>query len=147
MSGGPVFLSVNQGMPLDCLSLVANGAFIHGFHGTVTNGETVLSWLPPPGNSADSRLKHTPSLYGKEAYLLVLELQPKGQASDFTYIYRSTEVFSGEGGQADTICVLPSATLQVASISWKGACTLISCPNFCNRFPEDGSRSPGSDGQ
>lgn len=60
------FFSVNQRTSLHLLSLVANGAFIDECHGTVANGETVLSWLPPLGNSADCRLKYIhPGLYGK----------------------------------------------------------------------------------
>lgn len=80
------FFSVNQRISLHLLSLVASGAFTDECYGTVANGETVLSCLPPLGNSADGRLKYIhPSLY-VEAYFLVLELQPKGWASDMKQV-------------------------------------------------------------
>lgn len=36
MSDDLVFLAVNQRMPLECLFMVVHGAFIHRFHGTLT---------------------------------------------------------------------------------------------------------------
>ena len=48
---------------------------------SVTIRKTVLGRLLPPGHSTHNRLKHTPSLSVKKAYLLVLELQPEGQVS------------------------------------------------------------------
>ena len=73
-SGALVFVAATQGTPFDCLALMASRACIHGSQETVTNEETVLGWLPHPVHSTDSRLKHTPSLYVKKAYLIVLGL-------------------------------------------------------------------------
>lgn len=44
--------------PLDCLLLVATGAYICGIHGTVTNGEIVLNWLTPQGTVEKQQIKH-----------------------------------------------------------------------------------------
>lgn len=40
------FMATSQGRPHDHLALVSSWACGPGSHGTVTNGETVLSWLP-----------------------------------------------------------------------------------------------------
>lgn len=47
--GAPILMAAAQGTPLCCLALVASGAYAHGSDRTVTNGERVLSQLPPPG--------------------------------------------------------------------------------------------------
>ena len=80
MSGAPVFISgalvyvaAAQEIPLKCLALVARGACVPGSHGTVAIGETVPRRLPSLGYCTHSRLKQTPSLSLKEAYLFVLE--------------------------------------------------------------------------
>ena len=46
----------------------------------------VLSHLPPVGSSTGHLLKHSLSLFMKEAYLLILELWPEGQASGLAHI-------------------------------------------------------------
>lgn len=46
-------------------------------------GEIVLGRVPPPEHCTESRLKHGFSLSAKEAYLLVLELQPEGTGFRF----------------------------------------------------------------
>lgn len=74
----PFFASAAQSICLGYLTLVASSTYIFEPHGTVTNEETVLGWLPQ--GKAHSRLKHTPSLSVKEAYLIVLKLQQEGQA-------------------------------------------------------------------
>lgn len=73
-------------LPFDHLSSVASRIYIHGFHGTLTKRKE-SSWLVTK-NRAQHRhqVKHTLSLSVKEAYLLVLELEPKGQTSDLTHI-------------------------------------------------------------
>ena len=86
MSGAPVFAATAQGMPLHRLALGASGTCIPGSQGTVTIGETVLARLPPPGHCTDHRLKLLPSLSVKEAYLLILGLQPEGQALGLPHI-------------------------------------------------------------
>lgn len=57
------------------------GGLHSGTHGIATIGETVLGRLPCPEHCTGRRPKHTPSLPVKKVDLLVLELQPKGQAS------------------------------------------------------------------
>ena len=48
--GAPILVAAAQGIFLGPLALVASGAYAHSSHRTVTNGERVLNWLPPPGN-------------------------------------------------------------------------------------------------
>ena len=86
MSGAFVFVVAPQGMPLDCLVLMASRACFPEFHGMVINREMVLGKLPLPRHCADSRLKHIPSLYVIEVYLLLLALQPGEQASTLSHI-------------------------------------------------------------
>lgn len=86
ISGALVFMATAQGIPLDHLALVARGSCVPDSHWMVTIGEAVLGWLPPPEDCTDGRLKHTPSLFGKEAYLLVLELLPYEQTSGLAHI-------------------------------------------------------------
>lgn len=82
----PNFVAAAQGIPLDLLALVARGACVPWSHRNITIEETVLGRLPSPGLCTDSRLKHTPGLSMKEAYLLILELWPQGQASDLAHM-------------------------------------------------------------
>lgn len=70
----PGFVTPAHGILLDHLDLAANGACACGYHGTLTNGETIFGQLPPPGHSADSRLNCTLGLSGKDAHVLVTEL-------------------------------------------------------------------------
>ena len=80
MSGDLVFVAVTQGKPLDRLALEAGGLEFLGAMG-LTVRETGLGRLPLPGHCADRRLKQTPSLSEKEAYMLVQELWSEGQGS------------------------------------------------------------------
>ena len=41
------FMAATEGIPLDCLALVASVVCVHGSHRTVENKETVLNWLSP----------------------------------------------------------------------------------------------------
>ena len=41
-----------QGTPLDCLVIVASGAYTHGSQRTVTNRGIILKWLSPPRGPA-----------------------------------------------------------------------------------------------
>lgn len=45
----------HQRTPLYILVLVTHGAYACGSHGTVTNGERVLHWLPPPCRAEQQR--------------------------------------------------------------------------------------------
>lgn len=92
----PSFQDCCPGRPLDHLALLTSAACITGSYGTVQI-ETFVAQLPTPGYSTDSKLKHTPSLPVKEAYLLVLELPLEGQASGLTHLYVPTEVLSEDG--------------------------------------------------
>ena len=80
MFGDPVFVAATQGKPSDHLALEAGGLVFLGPMG-LTIGETVLGRLPLPGHCTDSKLKHTPRLSEKEAYMLVQELWSEGQVS------------------------------------------------------------------
>lgn len=108
----PNFVAAAQGIPLDLLALVARGACVPGSHRTVTIGERVLGRVPSPGHRADLRLKHTPVLSLKEAYLLVLELWPKGQGRlQVWHTSGPTEVLSGDVGWDTPSLCSPSALL------------------------------------
>ena len=48
MSGALVFTAAAEGIPLDCLALMAKGACVPQSYKTVTIGETVLGRLPTP---------------------------------------------------------------------------------------------------
>ena len=50
-SGTPIFAAAAQGTPLECLALVASGAYTHHSQETVTDRERVLNGLPSPGPS------------------------------------------------------------------------------------------------
>ena len=121
MSGALAFVAATQGTPFDHLALGTN---------------TVLGWLPTLGHNTDSQLKHTLSLSVKEAYLLFLELQPKGPASALAH--------SGDRGQWTPSARSPFASLHISGIFQKGTCILIWYPDFCHCCPRDTSRSPGS---
>lgn len=110
----------HEGMPLDCLTLVAKKTGIPELHRTITIGKTIVGSPPPPGNCADSKLKHNSSLPIQKAYLLSLELQPQGQAEGFPNIWRLRRHYQG-----DTILAHPSALLQHGENSQKGNYTLI----------------------
>lgn len=81
-----VFAAAAQKTSLDLMALEARGACIPGSYGTVIIRQTFLSWLPRPRVLTDKRLKHTLSLSLKEAYVLVPELWPDGQASGVAQI-------------------------------------------------------------
>lgn len=49
----------------------------------MTNGKKILGWLP---GCCANRRRFTPTLAVKEVHLLILELQPEGQASGWTHI-------------------------------------------------------------
>ena len=69
----PVGTHEQQGIPRVCLTLVAKGAGILELQSTIIIGRTILG----RSNNQDTtqRLKHTPNLPVKKAYLLILELQ------------------------------------------------------------------------
>lgn len=81
-----VSAATTQGTPLDCLTLVARETYVFESHETLTIEETVLGILPLAGHCTDSRLKHTPSVSVKEAYLLVLELWPEGHTLGLAHL-------------------------------------------------------------
>lgn len=82
-----VFATATQGSPLDHLALEARGACIPGSHGNVTIRDSILGRLPPSGHCTGSRLKHTPSLAEKAAYLLVHSFGLRGRLLIW-HIYR-----------------------------------------------------------
>lgn len=83
-----------------------------------------------PRHCRDSKLKHS-GLSKKEAYLLVQALWPEEQASSSAHLgaYR---VALRERRQVDaTFTFSPCLVPQLASISQKGAYTLVWRPDFC----------------
>ena len=68
-----MLVAVTEGMPLECLAVMASGACVPESHKTATIRERVLSSLPHlrPWKAADIR-PHSVE------YLLILELQPVG---------------------------------------------------------------------
>lgn len=80
-SHATVFVAAAQGMPLDYTALVANRPCIFGSQGTVRKLRD-CSWTAtiPRAQYQHGRLKHISSLSVNEANLLVLALQPEGQA-------------------------------------------------------------------
>lgn len=75
-SGTLVLTATAQGILLHLLAWVARVACSPKSYETVTIREITLGRLPPSGHCIDNRLKLILSLLVKEAYLLVLELQP-----------------------------------------------------------------------
>lgn len=80
MSGVLVFVAAAHGAPLEYLALEARRICVPEIHWIITIREIVLLKLSPTGHCTDSRLKHTRSLSVIEAYSLILELHPEGQA-------------------------------------------------------------------
>lgn len=75
-----------QGMPPDCLTLVARGECISGTHRSETIRETALGRILPSAYCINSRLKQNPSLPTKRTYFLVME--PEGQRLGLPHIPR-----------------------------------------------------------
>ena len=73
MSGALMLVAVTEGMPLDCLAVVASGACVPKPHRTATIRE---SSQQPATPKALKGSRHIPTL--PVEYLLVLELQPEG---------------------------------------------------------------------
>lgn len=70
----PSFCSCSPGVLLDSLTLGAKEAYFLGSHGHSTIGHSYSQNTTP---CTQSRVKHTPSLSEKVAYLLVQDLQPE----------------------------------------------------------------------
>lgn len=75
MSGALVFTAAAQGMPFDQEALVTRRTCTPRSHRTVAIRETVIGRIPSSGHCTQSRLKSTPNISVKGAYLLVLEDQ------------------------------------------------------------------------
>lgn len=71
------------GTPLDHLALVATRAYTQGSHRTITNGERLLKWLPPPGHNPRQQSKE---VYERELLAYLHKLHPERQASNETHI-------------------------------------------------------------
>lgn len=70
-------------MPLERLALVSRDSWVPWG----CNNRKDSPWQAiTPRHKTNSRLKHTSSRFVKEAYLLVLELQPEGQDSGLAHI-------------------------------------------------------------
>lgn len=107
------FVVATQGIPVHCLALVAMGASVPGFHGTVTIRETALG--RPPQIADWNNL----CLSVKEAYLFVLKFWTMEQVSGTPHILRLPEVVSEHTShRMPSLCSSP-ASLQLLSISRK----------------------------
>lgn len=80
VTGMLVFMGATQRTPLR-LSFSGGQQGLYSCIPWDRNKETILGWLQTLRHYAEKRLKHTPSLSGKETYLLVLEHQPEWQVS------------------------------------------------------------------
>lgn len=75
-----------HGMLLDSVALVARGD-LHSWVPQNCNNQRDSSWeATNPGHYTDSRLKDILSISVKKAYLLILELQPQGEAFSWPQI-------------------------------------------------------------
>ena len=72
-------------MSLDCLALVTRGACVPESQGTITI-ENYWHVTTPRALHKQEAETHTPYLFMKKVYLLILELWPEGQASGLAYI-------------------------------------------------------------
>lgn len=99
MSGDLVFATAAQGTPLDCLALEASGRggrYLHLWVPWECNNQKNSSWqTPPPRVLHRQQIETHPSLPGKEAYLLILEVWLEGQASGLVHLEEPTEELPG----------------------------------------------------
>lgn len=106
------------------------GAFIPKSHKTITMRKTVLSRLPLPGHSTESRLKHTSSLSEREVFYLSRSFGFRGSP-----LVWHTDVYRGavRGWRlVNSVWCFPSTLLHRAhDIIQKGAYILFSCSDFC----------------
>ena len=93
------------------------------------------SWHPTHSRTLDSRLKHTPSLSFKKAYLFVLELF-WWSGFRFAIHVEVLETLSGNIGQGIPSLYSPLAVLQLTGTSQKEVYTLFWNPDFCNCFTQ-----------
>ena len=78
MSDDLVFLAVNQRMPLECLFMVVHGAFIHRFHGTLTERLFVAGHHPQA--AAQTVDWNTPAVFrGKMSICLSWSCNQRGR--------------------------------------------------------------------
>lgn len=134
-------------MTLDFLALVDKGTCNLGSHGAITIREIVLGMIPLTGLCIDSILKHTPSLFVKEVYLLVLEHWPEGRHQVWHTSRDLWTCYQRNISQCTLALCSPSVSLQLACISQTEAYTFVWRPEFCSCFPGDTFRSPGTGGQ
>lgn len=79
-----LFVTATRGTPFDRLTLMASSAGIHVSHRT--SNWRVTSWLiVTPGQGTDGCLKYMPTLSGKVARLLDLELWSEVQRSGLAH--------------------------------------------------------------
>lgn len=79
-----------------------------GLMGQLTIGEAALGRPLPPKHCPDSRLKHTPSLSEKNAYLLVQELWPGSHPLLGVYGSAIWEQSPGDAVSALSLCLTPA---------------------------------------
>lgn len=80
MSGAPLFVAAAQGTPLDHLdhlALMASRACVPRSKGLINR--QLLIVYHPQGTCTDSRLKHSPSISVKEAYMFVWSFPLRGR--------------------------------------------------------------------
>lgn len=124
--GAPVFMAATQGTVHDHLALMASRASIHGPQGTITHGETVLGWLPPPrGMMQRQQTKTHAQSFCERGLFLILELLVGQTSRGLLRCSLGTEA----GGL--NLCTSPPS-LWVTSTSKGGACVLTGHLNFYN---------------
>lgn len=99
ISGASEFVAATQEMNNDFLVMVASGVWIHGWHGTVTKKEKILSRLPPTGYSTTADW-NIPSVFllKRPICWVWIFVEPKGQASGFEHIPSFYEILDGDRG-------------------------------------------------
>ena len=126
MSGALVRVAVTQGRPLIAWLRWPAGLAFLGPIGLQQMEERILAgYYPPRALCRDSSLKHMPSLSVQEAYLLVLELQSKGQALGLVHVSGPTSVFSGDGDLWLPHVLSTFHLLQLVGISEYSLCTYL----------------------
>lgn len=120
-----------QGMPLDCVALVAGRVCIPGLHRTITIRMAILDRNTIPRAIYSLQTETYLQSACKKVHLIVLEFQPEGLASGLLHIWRLQSVLR-ECRQGDTICVLSLGTSQLSGTAHKGAYILVYIPDSWN---------------
>ena len=132
ISGALVFAASAQGIPLDHLSLVAEGTFVPGSHRTVEIIEMVFGKLLPPRHFTDSGPRHTLQSFCERGLFAC----PGALAWGAVFRFGTHFVVSGPALKEHRLQMSswhsPSALLQFTGVTQKRAYTLIWSPDLCD---------------